>query len=229
MSDAPDGTTASRTRRRAAVAVLAAPAVAGLTAAAGVVATGAHRRLGTTEAETRVWLPGDELLEGGVVQADRACTIAAPPPDVWPWIAQLGQDKAGFYSFEALENLVGCRITGATTIHPEWQDVQVGDAFRLHPDLALRVAEVVPGSHLVVTSQRADGAPEGHDFTWAFHLESVSVGPAPATRLHLRERYESKRPVDRAVSEALSLVSAAMSRRMMRRLAELAAAPPART
>ncbi|NNU27991.1 hypothetical protein [Isoptericola sediminis] len=215
-----------RGRRRALTAALALPVVAGLAAGAAVLVTGAHRRLGATEPETRAWLPGDELMTGGVVQADRACTIAATPAEVWPWVAQIGQDKAGFYSFEALENLVGCQITGATTIHPEWQDVHPGDAFRLHPDVALRVADVKPGSDLVVTSQGADGAPEGHDFTWAFHLEPVHVGPAPATRLHLRERYESERPVDRAVSEVLSTVSAVMSWRMMHRLSELATAPP---
>ena len=54
-------------------------------------------------------LPGDELVAGPGVQSTRAVTIDAPVDAVWPWLAQLGQDRGGFYSYEGLENLAGCR------------------------------------------------------------------------------------------------------------------------
>jgi hypothetical protein len=44
------------------------------------------------------------------MEAARAVTIDAPVEDVWPWLAQIGQDRAGFYSYEWLENLAGCRM-----------------------------------------------------------------------------------------------------------------------
>lgn len=190
-----------------------------------VLAARAGRRLGATVTEAATPLPGDELLPAATVQNDRARTIAAPPGAVWPWIAQLGQDRAGFYSFERLENLAGCQIHGATRIHPEWQDVAPGDPFRLHPDVALRVATVEPGRALVVTSQ--DGAaPDGPEFqmTWAFHLSAATTPDgAPATRLHVRERYRTDGRAGRLMVEVTSVISAVMTWRMMQRLASLAA------
>lgn len=208
--------------RRAATAALLAPIAAAAASLAAVVVTGAHRRLGATADEARAALPGDDLLPGAQVQNDRACTIAAPPSSVWPWIAQLGQNKAGFYSFEGLENLVGCQITGATRIHPEWQDVAVGDRFTLHPDIALRVAEVEPARALVVSSQGAD-APGDMDFdtTWAFCLSPVTTNGSSATRLHLRERYATSSRATRAMIEVTSVISAVMTWRMMTNLREL--------
>lgn len=208
--------------RRAATAALLAPIAAAAASLAAVVVTGAHRRLGATADEARAALPGDDLLPGAQVQNDRACTIAAPPSSVWPWIAQLGQNKAGFYSFEGLENLVGCQITGASRIHPEWQDVAVGDRFTLHPDIALRVAEVEPGRSLVVSSQGAD-APGDMDFdtTWAFCLSPVTTNGSSATRLHLRERYATSSRATRAMIEVTSVISAVMTWRMMTSLREL--------
>ncbi len=196
---------------------------AAITAVGAIAARGRHRRLGASLDEATAPRPGDQLLAGPIVQADRACTIEAAPEDVWPWIAQLGQDKAGFYSFELLENLVGCRIVGADRVHDEWQELHVGDPFRLHPQVALRVASVEPGHHLVVTSQGGD-AP-GHaafDMTWAFCLSS-SQGPGgrPLTRLHLRERYAARRRSARLGGEIVSLVSAVMTWRMMSRLRTL--------
>lgn len=188
---------------------------------AAVLATRVRRRWGATVSETRRVLPGDDLLPGAAVQNDRACTIPATPSALWPWIAQLGQEKAGFYSFEFLENLIGCQITGAERIHPEWQRVEVGDRFKLHPEVALRVAEVDAGHHLVVTSQGGD-APGDVDFdmTWAFVLAPTAT--PGATRLHLRERYATRRTSERLMIEATSVVSAIMTWRMMSRLAGLA-------
>lgn len=195
----------------------------GFAASGAVLARRASRRLGASPEEARAALPGDDLLPDAQVQNDRACTVQAPPAAVWPWIAQLGQDKAGFYSFEGLENLAGCHITGATRIHPEWQSTAPGDAFRLHPDVALRVALVQPGVCLVATSRGGDAPGEmNFDTTWAFHLAPV-VDPSgqPSTRLHLRERYETRDAQSRWMIEVTSLVSAVMTWRMLSRIKEL--------
>ena len=65
--------------------------------------------------------------------ATRAISIRASADQVWPWIAQLGQGRGGFYSYDFLENLVGCNIHSADRIVPEWQNVAVGDEVRLAP------------------------------------------------------------------------------------------------
>ena len=58
---------------------------------------------GSTEAELATALPGDELVPNANVTATRAATIAAAPDAVWPWIAQLGQGRGGFYTYDFLE------------------------------------------------------------------------------------------------------------------------------
>jgi len=109
-------------------------------AAAGTLAVAAYagairpwlRDLGATRGERRMPLPGDEQVPEPAVQGTRAITISAPPERVWPWVAQIGQDRGGFYSWEWAENLAGCRMRNADRIHPEWQHREVGETVYLH-------------------------------------------------------------------------------------------------
>jgi hypothetical protein len=99
---------------------------------------------GATREELRKPLPGDELVPDAAVQSTRAVTVEAPPEAVWPWLAQLGQDRAGFYSYEWLENLAGCRMRNADVVHPEWQRREVGETVLLHPMSGLKLARFEP-------------------------------------------------------------------------------------
>ena len=207
------------------IAVVAAPLVAVGVAAAAIVASGSNRRLGATREDAARVLPGDELLDRADIQADRAITIAATPDRVWPWIAQLGQDKGGFYSFARLENLAGCDIHNADRIVPEWQHPQLGDPFPLHPEMVLTVGRVDPGRALVATSKGGIAPQEtGMDFTWAFTISALPGAPdaGPATRLHVRERYQASSPAVRAGVEVVNLISTVMSWRMIRTIKHLA-------
>jgi hypothetical protein len=114
--------------------------------AAGVALVRArYLRWGATDDELKVVLPGDELVPVADLTATRAVTVRAATVGVWPWIAQLGQGRGGFYSYDFLENLVGCDIHSAERVVPEWQSVEVGDAVHLHPEVGLIVAVVEPG------------------------------------------------------------------------------------
>jgi hypothetical protein len=90
---------------------------------------------GATEDEIRRTLPGDELVPQPKWLYTQAITIRAPAGQVWPWLAQMGQGRGGFYSYEWLENLVGCDIHNADRIIPEFQNLQVGDGVRLAPQM----------------------------------------------------------------------------------------------
>ena len=59
---------------------------------------------GATPAETALPLPGDDLLARPQVAWTHARTIQAPPEEVWPWIAQIGDTRGGFYSFTFIED-----------------------------------------------------------------------------------------------------------------------------
>ncbi len=75
-------------------------------------------------------LLGDDAWIGGVVTGTRAVTIDAPPDRVWPWLIQIGQDRAGFYSYTWLENLVMAGIRNTLEIKPAWQGRQAKDIVR---------------------------------------------------------------------------------------------------
>jgi hypothetical protein len=127
--------------------------------------------------EVTTSLPGDELVAAGSDRTTRAVTIDAPVSSVWPWLAQIGEDRAGFYSYDWLERAAGAAIHNAEAIHPEWQNIQVGDtvwlARRYGPSARQVVASVKPLSHLVLVSpddyervrrgEKASGA-------WSFYL-----------------------------------------------------------
>ncbi|MEV3901515.1 hypothetical protein AB0K11_04255 [Mycobacterium sp. NPDC050551] len=111
---------------------------------------------GALDEEIVAELPGDEFVRPGVARTTRAATIDAPRQDIWPWIAQIGEGRGGFYSYSALERAVGADIINADVVHPEWQDIEKGDtiwlARRYGPSARQIVAAVQPGSHLVLVS-----------------------------------------------------------------------------
>jgi hypothetical protein len=80
---------------------------------------------GATDAEIHRSLPGDDLVPHSKWGWTHAITICASAAEVWPWLMQMGQDRGGLYSYEWLENRVGCDIHNADRIIPEFQHLEV--------------------------------------------------------------------------------------------------------
>ena len=189
---------------------------ASVIATATYILVGRPRQLswGATDRECEERLTGDDLILDADLTATRAITIRASAGEVWPWIAQLGQGRGGFYSYDFMENLIGCDIHSADRIVPEWQDVEVGDEVRLAPEVGLAVASLEQGRSLVLRG----GVPIGnttppYEFSWAFVLRDESDN---TTRLLVRERYTYTRPWARLVVEATEVISFVMSQKMLR-------------
>lgn len=137
-------------------------ALAAISAVVGFVALyRAHLRpwihtWGARPDEIRATLPGDELVSAAAARTTRAVSVEATPAEIWPWLAQIGEDRGGFYSYSLLERAVGADVHNARVIHPEWQHLKVGDtiwlARRYGPKARLIVAAVQSGSHLVLVS-----------------------------------------------------------------------------
>jgi hypothetical protein len=205
--------------------VVSAAALGSAAAAYGLVGRRWQLRWGATDQESKEHLPGDDLIATADLTSTRAITICASPDRVWPWIAQLGQERAGFYSYDFLENLVGCNIHSAHRIVPEWQNVAVGDEVKLAPGVGLVVTLLEPGRSLVVRG----GIPMGntappYDFTWAFTLRD---GPEATTRLLVRERYAYSRPWAWLIVEPAEAISFVMSQKMLRGIRDRAERVPA--
>ena len=183
-------------------------------------------RWGTRGTEAQDRLPGDDLVPEPRWSYTLAVDVEAPPAAVWPWVAQVGQGRGGFYSYQTLENVAGCKITNTTAILPAHQNPQVGGKISLHPTAPpMRIAAVDPPNALVLLGSPADIAAEESwgMSTWQF---VVRPGPHGTSRLLTRGRsdyspdWKARLAFGRFPIEAITFV---MSRKMMlevKRLAE---------
>ncbi len=156
---------------------------------------GRYNRWGASETEVAQPMPGDELVTEPQLGYTRAITIHAPPERVWAWLAQIGHGRGGLYSFDALENLVGCQIRSVEAILAEYQEVAVGDLIRMGPTgyPCFRVTLVDPPQHLVLVGadpKPPHGIPGPEDpagvATWQWSLRPTPGGSG--TRLVVRQR-----------------------------------------
>lgn len=165
-------------------------AVAGLLAAGYLAAVRPRLlRWGATDDEVRRPFPAHELIPDGTRGATMAVTIDAPPDRVWPWLAQMGTDRGGWYSWDRLDNF---GRHSARRIHREWQDIRLGDGMLGTPDGSewWEVAALEPGRLLVLRMSldlrgrhfdpRGPRPRRFTDSTWGFLLEEE---PGRRTRL----------------------------------------------
>lgn len=181
-----------------------------------------HRRRvrwGATEDEIRRDLPGDEIVATPSWVYNHAVTIDAPRSAVWPWIVQIGQRRGGFYSYEALENLVGCDIHNVTEVRPELQNLAVGDTVRTHASGFGPKVELLEPERALVLGGPPDAS--GSQTTWAFYMLD---GPARTTRLLERGRSRSGRGLRGKLAGPYLVdpIGFVMSRKMLRTIKELA-------
>jgi PPOX class probable F420-dependent enzyme len=122
-------------------------------------------------------LPGDELVADAKIGWTHAITIGARPAAVWPWLVQMGCRRAGWYSYDGLDNGA---VPSADRILPELQRVQVGDILPQTPTAEDRfVVRVVEPERALVLGDAAGS------MSWAFVLEPVGE---TGTRLITRSR-----------------------------------------
>ncbi len=157
------------------------------------------RRSGATDADTSLALPGDDLVPRAGEVVDRCTTLAAPPERVWPWIAQLGKGRAGWYFPSTVERLLPQHGRGLRAIDPALQVLAVGDE---HDDWGpgrptMRVHSVDAPRSIVYLSLRdkrrderwpTDDRQDRDDvlaFSWALVLRDAG---GDSTRVHLRLR-----------------------------------------
>jgi hypothetical protein len=170
--------------------------------------------------------PGDQLVPSPSWSWTHAVEIEATPASIWPWLAQIGANKAGFYSYQWLENLSGCDLRNSETVHPEWA-VEAGDGLVLHPNMPpLAVVAAERGAWFVAHAAPDEAArKEGRPWveaSWLFHLEPLG---ARLTRLVSRFRANCSDDLRTRLAFGPALVEPigfAMDRRMLLTLKELA-------
>jgi proline iminopeptidase len=169
----------------------------------------------------------------------RGISIDAPASAVWPWLIQMGFKRAGWYSYDAIDN------EGASSdrIVPEFQALSEGQIMPTHPGGGFRVEIVDPEKALVlyidtdlVKAQQATAEAEGKtdlptpglkatgafgktafpDFaaSWAFYLRPDVDGK---TRLieRFRARTPGQGPASVVLGEVMGTGIVLMTRKQM--------------
>lgn len=154
---------------------------------------------GATKEEVTMVLPGDELLAPNPkFNMTHAVTVNAPPSKIWPWLVQMGQNRAGFYSFEKLERFFGFDIHNTYRIVPEWQnDMKAGYFVKFHRNgIGMWVHSVQNGKAIVMLADSQKPMkpepdkwefflpyPKGMVYNWSFNTIELPDGK---TRLIIR-------------------------------------------
>lgn len=127
-------------------------------------------------------MPGDDLVRDAVLSATHAVCVAAPPERVWPWLAQMGAGRAGWYSHDWIDN---GGVPSAERVLPDLQRIEPGDVLPGTPGASegFVVAQVDAPRTLVLTWPAPDG---GCAVSWAFVLHPSPEGDR--TRLLVRAR-----------------------------------------
>ena len=181
-------------------------------------------RWGASTEEARAPLPGDEVVPHPTGEATHAVTIGVPPEAVWPWLAQMGCGRAGWYTYPWIEG----GHPDPDRIHPQYQHIAEGDLVPDSPDgsITWTVAAAEQPRLLVYTTTRRlrsqrnvdpdnPGAPAWYRGSWAFILRPAGPG---STRLIVRWRHQlaSAHPgLDPATEFALLAGHAFMSRKQL--------------
>ncbi len=184
-------------------------------------------RWGASEREAAQPLPGDHLIPAPRTAFTRAITLRAAPAQVWPWLVQIGSHRAGWYSYDDLDN---GGVPSASAIRPEFQDLKVGDQIWAAADgtLAFAVHSLEPERALVLSGPLDDSTPYdarrgpfggGADAldpvraSWAFVLV-----PLDETRTRLLVRFRADyapNPLSTLAGAVLEPVSFLMERKML--------------
>ncbi|AKK27325.1 SRPBCC family protein [Mycobacterium sp. EPa45] len=196
----------------------------GVTAATLIAARQFFRNWGTTKDECSMPLPGDDLVGQPAVVTTEGVTINRPPEAVWPWLIQIGQDRAGLYGYEKLQALTGLTHHVADRIHPEWQHLSEGETVRLAPrgwcglkdGIVVTVVDVDAERSIVL---RTAGSDNFWDAVWSLNV--IPWGD-DRTRLLIRTRVPLRQPGAVLGAELTSPARAFMTRAMLRGLKERA-------
>jgi hypothetical protein len=175
-----------------------------------------HMRWGAAKAEVEAPMPGDDVVRRAQFNATRAITIEVPPEHVWPWIAQLGYRRGGFYTYDLVDN---AGEPSADRIIEEYQRIEVGDLIPMWHEahglaIAYRVDSFQTNEWMLWVHRPHEN--EEPDSTWSWKLERL---PGERTRLITRMKQDYRWHTPRLAMFNVILMEFgdfAMERRMLR-------------
>lgn len=180
---------------------------------------------GATTLECSGSWPGDALAPSSVETFTRVIDIEASAETVWPWVEQFGLDRAGFYSYELLERLVGIPVRNVEVILPIFQSLELGTEIKLHPNApGIPIGALLETRHVCFgqTGNTTAGTPDPRR-SWSIYIEPHKQ---KSCRLILRSCIEELRVptwgkrLGLAFEEPIDFLMEQRMLRTIRRLAE---------
>ena len=186
-------------------------------------------RWGATDVEVvRPW-PGDHLIPRPAFASTRAVTVQAPAASVWAWLSQIGEERAGTYSYTWLENLLGMDTLNIEWLVPRFQELAVGDPIQMATPARFGgrgpgiVVALEPERVLVLGHGAGRRESAAARATWAFLLAPRG---AERTRLLIRARIAGHLSLPEKVAGFLAEPAHfLMERRMLLGIKDRAEAP----
>src|SRR5829696_5215898 len=144
-------------------------------------------RWGATDDEVRRAMPGDELVARPTFNATRAVTVQAPPSLFWPWIVRIGFGRAGWYTYDLLDNF---GRPSAKYIIPELQYLQTGDLIPFYQGIGAPEGVGMKVKALQREEWMLWWDDKTHDTTWTWALYPVDEQRTRlTTRVRMRYRW----------------------------------------
>lgn len=159
-----------------------------------------HLTWGATDEEVSRPMTGDEIVPEPSFNGTRALTIEASPEDIWPWLLQMGYLRAGFYSYDGLDNK---GVPSAERIMPEYQHLRVGDEIPVSEGSFVTVVSMDPPRSMVWKFQ--SGAWGNSTWAWGLYPEDEKRTRL-ITRLRIKYNWLSSSIVSMLMVDVVELV-----------------------
>lgn len=157
-----------------------------------------QRTWGATEQEVDRVMRGDEIVRDPTFNATRAVTIKGRPEEIWPWLVQVGYRRAGFYSYDWLDN---DGIASAERILPAYQNLTLGDKIPLSKSVDAEVQVLELNKFMLLVT--GGGSDTHGSWTWAWALYPQD---AEHTRLVTRLRVQLRDPLSNLMLDSFEIV-----------------------
>ena len=179
---------------------------------------------GTTTSERLGPWPGDTLTPSRAETFTRVIDIEASAETVWSWVVQFGLYRAGFYSYELLERLVGIPVRNVEVVLPAFQSLELGTEIKLHPNApGIPVGSLLEARYICFgeTGNTTTNTPDPRR-SWSIYIEPLNQ---KSCRLILRSCREELRVPTLGKRLGLALeepIDFLMEQRMLRTIRRLA-------
>ncbi|MBN1373349.1 MAG: hypothetical protein JW987_15540 [Anaerolineaceae bacterium] len=167
-----------------------------------------------TDEEIALALPGDEYIPQPQLDWNHGITIKAPAEEIYPWLIQMGDTRAAYYSYTFIENvfmMVGKsndRYVNADHIHADWQNPPIGQGMIMD---MFALQDYREGEYVLAGATEALNE-MGMNWTWLWYLRPVDQD---TTRLIVRHRFIFPEDAPQGAIEAVLNAGYVMERGMM--------------